>query len=394
MKQGQKVYAITDNDTAAIVQELENIVANTENIVDTDNSSSTPLNAGVTFTGVAKDVILYNSLIVSCKTDQNGTLYVDFSTDGTNWDSTITFDSQANLNEVHGVTVSKKYARIRFTNTSASNQTFFRLQTLLGSQSQLTRPLNSLIHMDADSIVTTPLDLNLAIAEGLYQNRNVTIKDGITAQFNTNQVPQDFWTTLGAYTGFPATTAAAELVVAGADTGTVYYSYMATSTDTDYTFGSIAITGAATYPLGHNIYRCNFMYFIKNSTTAFNAGLMTIRHAATPANIFCTILAGYSQSYNAAYSVPTGSSIFIDRITANMKTSTAGFLDGYFWYRGNAESPRYRFPFEILSGSLYFDDIDYLIKIPEKTDIMPCILTSSANNLSAKISYRFIKTKN
>lgn len=64
MKQGQKVYSITDNDTAAVVQELENIVANTENIVDTDNSSSTPLNAGVTFTGVAKDVILYNSLIV------------------------------------------------------------------------------------------------------------------------------------------------------------------------------------------------------------------------------------------------------------------------------------------------------------------------------------------
>jgi len=44
-------------------------------------------------------------------------------------------------------------------------------------------------------------------------------------------------------------------------------------------------------------------------------------------------------------------------------------------------------------GTLYFDDVDYLTKIPAGTDIIPRIITSSVNGLSAKISYRFIKVK-
>lgn len=68
-----------------------------------------------------------------------------------------------------------------------------------------------------------------------------------------------------------------------------------------------------------------------------------------------------------------------------------GSLDGYIWYRGYNESPRLRFPFELQCGSLYFDDVDYLVRIPERTDIIPRITTSSANNLIAKFSYRFLK---
>lgn len=45
------------------------------------------------------------------------------------------------------------------------------------------------------------------------------------------------------------------------------------------------------------------------------------------------------------------------------------------------------------SGTLYFDDVDYLIKIPARTDICPRVLASSANNIQAKVSYRIIKVK-
>ena len=379
--------------TAEVVNRLIDYVEAIMGITLTESSSSTALNAAATFTGTGVDVSGYGSVTVAVKTDQAGTLYVEFSPDNTNWDSSLSFSVAAGTNEVHRLTVTRKYCRVRFTNTSASNQTYFRLQTLAGSQPALTSSLNSVIQADADATTVRPLDFNLMVAEGLYQNRNNTIKDGINFDIDTGSVPEDITNEGGTYTGFPASPVAAEIVVAGADTGTVYYSYMATDTDLDYTFATKAVTGAGTYSLGHNIWRCNFAYFVKNSTTALNAGDITIRHTATPTNVFCVIPTGYGQSFCAAYTVPFGSSIYIDRFTGNLRGSATGSLDGVFWYRPYGESPRYRFPFELQYGTLYFDDVDYLIKVPARTDMIPRILTSSANNLVAKFSYRLIKVK-
>lgn len=365
------------------------------NRVSQVNSSATAINAGQTFTGEAEDVSSYNAVVFSVKTDQDGVLYAEFSTDATNWDSSIPYFVAASQNEVHKLTVTRKYFRIRFTNSSASNQTAFRLQVLFGSYNQLTSPSNSIIQSDADAVISRPLDFNLMVAEGLYQNRNNTIKDGTVAGISTGAVTIDITNEGGVYAGFPrGAVEEGQIVVAGADTGTVYYSYMASDTATDYTITTKAIAGAGTYSLGHNIWRCNFAYFVSSSATAFNAGNITIRNAVTTANIFCVIPTGYSQSYCSAYTVPYGSSIFLDRINGSLRGSNSGSLDGYFWYRSYNESPRLRFPFELQFGSLYFDDIDYLTRIPERVDFIPRIIRSSANNLEAKISYRFIKVKN
>lgn len=361
--------------------------------VDSNNSTSTPLNNGDTFTGTATLISGFSSITVACKTDQNGVLYVDLSTDGTNWDSILNYDVLASTNEVHRIGVTRGYFRVRFTNNSGSNQTYLRLSALKGQQTQLTSALNSVVQDDADAIITRPIDFNLMVAEGLYLDRNNTIKDGINFDIDTASVPEDITNEGGVYAGFPATAGAAEIVVAGADTGTVYYSYLESDTSTDYVFATKAVTGAGTYALGHNIWRCNFAYFVKNSTTLLNVGDITIRHTATPTNVFVVIPAGYSQSFCAAYTVPYNSSIYIDRFQGNLRGSSTGSLDGVFWYRSYGESPRYRFPFELQYGTLYFDDVDFLIKIPSRTDFIPRIITSSANNLVAKFSYRLIKVK-
>lgn len=363
------------------------------NNVLSNNSSTTSLNDTETFTGIWTDVSQYASVVSAVKTDQAGTLYLEFSPDGTNADSSLAFTVSASTNEVHRITITRQYFRARFTNNSGANQSYFRLQSMVGNQEALTSALNSVIQADADAQLVRPLDFNLMTAEGLYQNRNNTIKDGVTTSISTGAVTQDVWTNGSVYTGFPTATSAGEIVVAGADTGTIYYSYMASDTDTDYTFGSKAIAGAGTYTLGHNIYRSNFAYFVATTTTVFNVGLITLRHTATPTNIFWQIPIGYSQTYCAAYTVPFGSSIYLDRINGNVRGSASGTLDGFFWYKPYGESPRLRFPFELQFGGLFFDDIDYLVKIPQRVDIMPRILTSSANNLVGKISYRFIKVR-
>lgn len=364
-----------------------------DNKVSALNSTSVALNAAATFTGTAEDISVYNTLTFSCKTDQDGTLYADFSTDGTNWDSTLTYELYASINEVHRLTISKQYFRIRVVNGS-TNQTYLRLQVLLGSAPILTSSANSTIFDDSDAILVRPLDFNIMVAEGLYRDRNATIKDGLNNDIDTGTTPEDVTNEGGVYAGFPTgTIEAGEVVVSGADTGTVYYSYMATATDLDYTFGSVAIAGAGTYALGHNIWRSNFAYFVSSNVAVFNVGTIILRNTVTTANVFWQIDAGYSQTFCAAYTVPYGSSVYIDRFNGSMRGSTSGSLDGFIWYRAYGESPRLRFPFELQYGTLYFDDTDYLIKIPERVDFIPRIITSSANNLSAKYSFRILKVK-
>jgi hypothetical protein len=361
--------------------------------IDSNNSTASALNSGATWVGTATDVSAYASVVVSCKTDSSGVVYAEFSTDGTNWDSSLSFSVTSGLNEVHRLTITRRYFRARFSNTSPANQTYLRLQSLLGSQTQLNSALNSVVQRDIDTLIVRPLDFNLMVAEGLYQNTANTIKDGFNLDIDTASVPEDLISQGGVYNGFPTNPNTGEIFVEGADTGTVYYSYLASPTDTDYTFGSKAITGAGTYSLGHNIWRCNFAYFVNSSVTSFNAGDISVRLTADVSVVFVVIPTGYSQSFCAAYTVPFGSSVYIDRIQGNLRGSTSGSLDGVFYYKPYGESPRYRFPFELQYGSLYFDDVDYLIKIPALVDIVPRIITASANNLQAKITYRILKIK-
>lgn len=363
------------------------------NHVSTLNSTTSALNSGVSYTGTWEDVSNHSCIVVACLTDQAGTLQVQFSPDGTNADSTLNFTVSASTNEVHRIVVTRKYYRVVMNNTSASNQTYLRLQSIHGDQPQLTSTLNSTIQSDADANTVRPLDFNLMTAEGLYQNRSVTIKDGFNDDIDTASAPEDITNEGGLYAGFPTgAPQAGELVVSGADTGTVYYFYLASSTDTDYSFGSKAITGAGTYALGHNVWRCNFMYFIASSATATNVGTITMRNTVTTTNVFVVIPIGYGQSYCTAYTVPAGSSVYIDRVTGSLRGSTSGSLDGAFYYRDSTSGGyRLRFPFELQYGSLYFDDMDYLVRIPAGVDIIPRIISASTNNLQAKFSYRILK---
>ena len=119
--------------------------------VATTNSTATPLIGNQTFTGSGIDVSGYPSVVLACKTDLSGSLFADFSTDNTNWDSVLSYTVSANVNEVHRISTTRQYFRVRFTNTSLDTQSYFRLQTLLGSQAPLTNNLNANVQSDADA---------------------------------------------------------------------------------------------------------------------------------------------------------------------------------------------------------------------------------------------------
>jgi hypothetical protein len=107
-------------------------------VVSAGNSSVAALGGGDTFTGpstlpTAQSTLGVAGIQVNLFTNQNCTVYVDQSMEGTNWDVTDTFSYYAALGgNSWTVQATASYVRVRITNLNASVQASpFRLQTAL-----------------------------------------------------------------------------------------------------------------------------------------------------------------------------------------------------------------------------------------------------------------------
>lgn len=108
-----------------------NISQNVE--VDANNSHTSNVNAGVTWSGSATSTLGVSGIQVMLKTDQNCTVYVDQAGDSTpNWDIVDTYYYYASIGNF-GITIQAvgAYVRVRVKNTGSSNTTYFRLSTVL-----------------------------------------------------------------------------------------------------------------------------------------------------------------------------------------------------------------------------------------------------------------------
>jgi len=178
-------------DTLTALSEIVNFSNPIEMVtgeVSTTNSTTTPLTNGATYTGTGVDVSSYPSVTVACLTDKTGTLQIQFSPDNTNWDSTLSFSVSANVNEVHRITVTRKYFRVRLTNTDVSTQTFLRLQSIFGAQQTLTSPLNGTVQTDADSLITRSVLMGQQ-DNGAYQYVPVTAEGHLEVAIHDPLLP-------------------------------------------------------------------------------------------------------------------------------------------------------------------------------------------------------------
>lgn len=178
-----------------------------ENIISSDNSSTTLLVNAAVFTGVWEDVSKYDSVVIAVKTDQYGTFSVQFSPDGANQDSTLTrYYRTTQIEAPHRFTVTRKFMRVVFTNDSGSDQTFLRLQTILGSLADLNAPMDSTLAQDFDAVVVRPTDYHTEVALDLRQgattwnkfgyNRDVDIGTEVVASWGGSFTPLLVATTL------------------------------------------------------------------------------------------------------------------------------------------------------------------------------------------------------
>ena len=125
-----------------------------DSVLSSYNSTTTAIDAGVTYTGDWEDVTRFNSVVVAAKSDVPGTLYMEFSRSGTgNADSTLTYLVAAGVNEVHRLTVTRPFYRTRYLN-AGTNQATFEITTMYGGYTALAAPLNLALGADADATVT------------------------------------------------------------------------------------------------------------------------------------------------------------------------------------------------------------------------------------------------
>ena len=166
---------------------------------ETVNSSTAPLGIGEVFTG-SGELNGFSQVGVALKTDAAGTLFFEFSPDGTNWDSTYPvggFIIAAGISEFHTAIKLGRYFRVRFVNDGTA-QTYLRLNTYYGENFvPSTAPLNQPLGIDQDGTVSRPNDFTDEVLIGRRSGVTHFSKFGYRDDLLAASGEQTIWSSTG-----------------------------------------------------------------------------------------------------------------------------------------------------------------------------------------------------
>lgn len=188
--QGQALMAASV--PVVIASDQSNLPIGSGVLESTNNTTTTPLGSGATYTGTIEQND-YNDVIVSCQTDNSGTLYFDFSVDGTNITTFPVngFDVASGIHEFHTALKGPRWFRVRLVN-DAGAQSYLRLYTYYGAFSKIPNaPLNQSIVSDSDAIISRSVITgqvqggtafaNVKIDNSTDANLSVSLQNPLTA---------------------------------------------------------------------------------------------------------------------------------------------------------------------------------------------------------------------
>ena len=315
--------------------------------VSASNNSTTPLTGSATFTGTGEQNGS-SDVMVSCYSDTAGTLYFDFSVDGTNWSPfpTAGFQVAAGIHEFHTAVKGPRHFRTRFVNGSSA-QSAFRIYTYFGQYRQPSAPLNQALALDADAILTRSTEPWLDTARGLTTGLTTIKKFGRNAAVGTSPIPVCIG---GVYQTPQAGSATALRIKAGGNAndtaaGTGARSITLEGLDENFLDVSetVATAGASASAATTATFTRLFRAYVATSGTyastsaGSHAADVVIENAAGGTDWATIALNSFahSQSEIGAYSVPTGKTgyVFLNDITID-SGKTAEVI---FFHRGGAD---------------------------------------------------------
>jgi len=317
-------------------------------VASTSNNSTTPLTGAATFTGTAEQND-HPDVMCSCYADVAGTLYFDFSVDGTNWRTfpTAGFVVAAGIHEFHTAVKGPRYFRVRFIN-GASAQSTFQLYTYYGTFRQPNAPLNQAYGLDSDSILTRPSMPWLDVSRGLTTGHTVVKKFGRYTSIGTSFTPV---ARLGVYNTPQAASATTLRIKAGgnandtaAGSGAREVTLEGLDENFAYATEAVATAGASASSATTTTFTRLFRAYVSSSGTyatsaaGSHSATITIENGAGGtdwAEIDATDFP-LSQTEIAAYSVASGYTayVFLDDITIETNGKT---VDVLFFQRATAD---------------------------------------------------------
>lgn len=246
--------------------------------------------------------------------------------------------------------------------------------------------------LNLDGAVSYEKDFDLLVSLGLISGYNLINKFGRNTDIDSGSTPEDVWELGGVYSGFP-TGAPEEFEVfsdSASDTGTLTFSYLASSASTEYATATVTLNGTTAVSTAITGYRIHTVNYSSGNSTGFNVGIVTIRHKITTANVFCSMTPGRSQSNVCAYTVPAGCSAVIKRLFCRVVGATAGYVDGGVWTRSLNGSPRLRRPFSAAQQDHFEEFIYGGLQLTSGTDVIIRVGNASTNGLDVIAGYDLV----
>lgn len=249
-----------------------------------------------------------------------------------------------------------------------------------------------------------PLDVEIDIVAGHYPGYSIVNKFGYNPAVGSASVPEDVWGGSAIYSGFPNTTLETVSAVSSSanDTaaGTGARQLRITGLDGNYNVASEVITLNGLTPAASvgTYRRVHSAQVVSVGSGGVNAGVVTVRHTTTTANVFLDIVVGRNQSNASAYTVPAGYTAYLRQLHAAVRgigqPSSVVTIEGGIWTRAFESPFRLRRPF-IMSDRFRLTDTLYggLI-FTEKSDIVIRITACSETNAAVNAGYDLLLVPN
>lgn len=328
-----------------LTDDLDLFLFESSGVISLGNSSTTPLADGAVFTGTGDDVTNYATVSVQYNSDVAAAasgLKMEFSTDNSNWDTSLIGDLGAKTFQVHRLTVGTKYFRVVYTNGSAA-QGHFRLQVIYHTDSApvlITRAGQPQSTVDATPTrLTTDIDLDFArrhIPGGrsfFFFGHNNALQNGVFEDVWAGGGDIN-WQTVGAKVKAVSTNAADTAAGLGLQSIELH-GLSPTGVDQDEVLaldGTTPVESALTYirvSLSHNeevgTYGGSHQGDIEVRVTnaVFANGELLAKMEGIEGAVDSSVQYGYGEAQNGFTSVPLGKVLYITRLEVIPKANKA-----------------------------------------------------------------------
>jgi hypothetical protein len=378
-------------------------VTTTNELVSSSNSTITPLNAAASFTGVAEDISSYSTLTCLVTSDVAGTLNMQISPDGTNWDRVKSVNNFGNT--THTLVIVGRYFRINYVNGS-SNQSYFRLQTIyhVSKSKMLTSTARQIINDENDVELTRTVNYpQLDMARNIYSDKFTVNVFGRNTNVGTGL--QDLWAVGGFYPWLENAEpirikagGSADDTAGGIGTRTITVQGL----DANYNLveEDLVTAGALASAQTTNSFIRLHRAFIKTTGDRFTSGKGNIEiESVTSSSLLARMILGTGRTQLGFYTVPAGYQAYIRSLEVNIDAATNKTATIRLRHvpSNTATSAPYNpiidlFVFDDISSGVHTIEFKSYLKIDEKSDILSDAV-ASATGTKIEVFYEIFLVK-